>query len=254
MPASNARALQPISNLPVTPGRQVKVLRTELEKKENENDTLKNNIADLTKALDSLQLVKEKASAAEKLFAKTDEVEKKKKKKDPNAPVPAMTAYRYFCEDLKSKGAVEKSGEATRQMWKECQGEERKKFTEMASVDKKRFEEENEIYRKSVDAKESKEKALEMYYEKQKQELAMEFFEAHLQAQSAMNEKKKKKEKDPAAPKRAMSAYLFFCQENRDSIVKQNPDKSATEVMKIMAEEWGKLNKGKGGKKGTKKI
>jgi len=251
---SSSRALQPIANLPGTPGRQVKALRTELEKKDVENDALKSNIADLTKALDSLQLVKEKAAAAEKLFVKPAEADKKKKKKDPNAPAPAMTAYRYFCEDLKAKGQMEKSGEATRQMWKECQGDERKKFTDMASADKKRFEQENEVYQKSVNAKESEEKALEMYYEKQKQELAMEFFEAHLQAQNMMNEKKKKKEKDPAAPKRAMSAYLFFCQENRDSIVKKNPEKSATEIMKVLAEEWGKLAKGKGGKKGTKKY
>eukprot|EP00957_Ditylum_brightwellii_P056730 4299097-Ditylum_brightwellii.AAC.1 len=90
---SSSRALQPIANLPGTPGRQVKALRTELEKKDVENDALKSNIADLTKALDSLQLVKEKAAAAEKLFVKPAEADKKKKKKDPNAPAPAMTAY-----------------------------------------------------------------------------------------------------------------------------------------------------------------
>mmetsp|Transcript_20633 Transcript_20633/g.38731 ORF Transcript_20633/g.38731 Transcript_20633/m.38731 type:complete len:244 (-) Transcript_20633:129-860(-) len=86
----------------------------------------------------------------------------------------------------------------------------------------------------------------------------MQVYEAHkiaVQAVAEKDEKKKKKaKKDPDAPKRALSAYMYFCEEKRSSIKEANPDKSPAEITKILGEEWGKLDKGKGGKKGTKKY
>lgn len=244
------------SNLPTTPGRQVKYLSEELGKKETENGELKSSICDLTKALDSLQLVKEKVETNNP-FEKAAAEEKKSKKKDVNAPSPAVTAYVYFREANKDKES-ETDNEKTnwRELWKECKGDERQKFVDMAALDKKRFEKENEPYQIKLAEKLSEDKALKMFYEKQKQDLAMEFYEAHINAKNILDEKNKskKKVKDPDAPKRPLSNYMYFTQDRRAQVVETNPNASVTEVSKILGEEWSKLNKGKGGKKGTKKF
>lgn len=242
--------------MPPTPGRQVKQLRKDLDKKEGENEKLKDTISDLSKALENLQVVTEKSTTFVPLPQDKTGNDGKKNKKDVGLTKPnsAKSAYRFYSEA--NKHLLENSENSDmRKLWKECVGDERKKYVEMASQDKKRFEEENGIYLKKVAVKETEEKALEIYYAKQKQDLAMEFYEAHLQAQAAIiNKKKKKNSKDPDAPKRSMSSFMFFSQENRESVVKKNPDKSVGEIAKILGEEWGKLNKGKGGKKGTKKY
>lgn len=232
-------------NLPTTPGRQVKHLKAEVEKKDAQNEALKKNINDLTQALNSLNIVTQKASSLDNPFSKSDAIAAtggKKKKKDADAPVPAVTAYRYFCEDTIPTDA-ELSVEKKRQMWKECQGDARKKYTDLAAEDKKRFDKENSVYQEKVAAKEAEEKALNMYYEKEKQKIAMEFFEAHLQAKTVLDEKKKKKAKDPDAPKGFMSSYLFYSQDKREEITKANPGLSLTNIAKILGEEWNKLSK-----------
>jgi len=48
-----------------------------------------------------------------------------------------------------------------------------------------------------------------------------------------------KKAKDPNAPKRAMSAFFFWMQENRDKLKK--PGMGVADVAKAAGAEWGKL-------------
>lgn len=251
-------ALKTLSNLPPTPGRQVKYLREELGKKENENDKMKGDLADLSKALEKIKIVNDKVASDENPFSKCpskEDNDKKGKKRDKNAPAPAMTAYKFFTENVKKNNKEKEkiSGADLQKMWKECLGEERQKYVDMATKDKERFEKEDAVYQKISSEKALEEKALEMYYQKQKQELAMEFYEAHMKAQQ-IKEKNKKKAKDPDAPKGACSSYMFFCKEKREEITKKHSDKSPKEISKILGEEWQKLDKGKGGKKGAKKY
>merc|ERR1712088_238500 len=51
-------------------------------------------------------------------------------------------------------------------------------------------------------------------------------------------EKKQRKKKDPNAPKRPMSAYFLFMNENRPTVRKENPDASIGEVAKILGKMW----------------
>ena len=51
--------------------------------------------------------------------------------------------------------------------------------------------------------------------------------------------KKRKKVKDPHAPKRPLSAYLLFCAEYRQSVVDANPSAPPTEMMKKLSQMWG---------------
>ena len=53
---------------------------------------------------------------------------------------------------------------------------------------------------------------------------------------------KKKKVKDPNAPKRPMSAYLLFVKENRAAIAKENPAMKNTEVLSEVGRRWKTLD------------
>lgn len=47
-----------------------------------------------------------------------------------------------------------------------------------------------------------------------------------------------KKFKDPDAPKRGKSSYIYFCVEKREEIKNANPDMSATEIIKELGRVW----------------
>ena len=57
-------------------------------------------------------------------------------------------------------------------------------------------------------------------------------------AKSPKKVKKAKKVKDPNAPKRNLSAYFFFMNDQRPKVVKSNPDLKVTEVGKKLGELW----------------
>jgi len=48
--------------------------------------------------------------------------------------------------------------------------------------------------------------------------------------------------KDPSAPKRGLSAYMFFSQEHRKLVQTENPDASFGEIGKILGEKWKHMN------------
>ncbi|KAL7100842.1 hypothetical protein ACP275_08G020100 [Erythranthe tilingii] len=53
--------------------------------------------------------------------------------------------------------------------------------------------------------------------------------------------KKQKKKKDPNAPKRAISAFMYFSQVERENLKKTNPGISFTDVAKVLGERWHKM-------------
>ena len=63
----------------------------------------------------------------------------------------------------------------------------------------------------------------------------------------------KKPKSDPSRPKRAKSAYTFFCVDARADLKKENPELKAKEVMSRMGEMWTTL-KSSTDKKDTKKV
>jgi len=54
-------------------------------------------------------------------------------------------------------------------------------------------------------------------------------------------EKKVKAKKDPNAPKRGLSAFMFFAKEERPKVLKDNPSFGVPEVGKELGARWGKL-------------
>lgn len=59
---------------------------------------------------------------------------------------------------------------------------------------------------------------------------------------AAVPEKKAKRaKKDPNAPKRALSAYMFFVNSNRESVITKNPGIGFGEVGKVLGAQWKSL-------------
>jgi structure-specific recognition protein 1 len=54
--------------------------------------------------------------------------------------------------------------------------------------------------------------------------------------------KKQKKKKDPNAPKRALSGFMFFSQMERENLKKTNPGISFTDVGRVLGEKWKNLS------------
>jgi len=54
--------------------------------------------------------------------------------------------------------------------------------------------------------------------------------------------RKAKKEKDPNAPKRPLSAFMFFCQDNRPALKQANPNANFSELGKIMGAAWKEVS------------
>merc|ERR1711879_41472 len=52
-----------------------------------------------------------------------------------------------------------------------------------------------------------------------------------------------KKKKDPNAPRKALSAYMFFAQANRDKVKKEHPDATFGELGKYLGKLWSKASK-----------
>ena len=55
---------------------------------------------------------------------------------------------------------------------------------------------------------------------------------------SLINFKKNTKVKKVKAPKRGLSAWIYFTSEKRTEVKEQNPDKKTTELTTIMSEMW----------------
>lgn len=90
----------------------------------------------------------------EKVFSQKISVDKNgKKRKDPNSPTKPHTAYNLFCkemrEKIKAKDPSITFGDINKicgQKWKEL--EDKTKYTALAEKDKKRYEEEEEQYKR----------------------------------------------------------------------------------------------------------
>ncbi|KAJ5888008.1 non-histone chromosomal protein 6 [Penicillium taxi] len=58
----------------------------------------------------------------------------------------------------------------------------------------------------------------------------------------AAKERVQRRKKDPNAPKRGLSAYMFFANDNRDKVREENPGISFGQVGKTLGERWKALS------------
>lgn len=149
-------------------------------------------------------------------------------KKDPNAPKRGKSAYLFFCTALRdtvktSLGADSKATDVTRELgarWNKLKASSKpadKKalsgFEVEAAEDKARYDNEKINYVPPV---------------------GEDVFDTKIKRRGG-----KKANKD--GPKRAKSAYLFFCDANRDIVKSKDPSLKATEVTSELGRLWNVL-------------
>uniref|UniRef100_A0A3Q2WEX3 High mobility group protein B2 n=1 Tax=Haplochromis burtoni TaxID=8153 RepID=A0A3Q2WEX3_HAPBU len=132
-------------------------------------------------------------------------------KGDPTKPRGKMSSYAYFvqtCREEHKKKHPEASvnfaefSKKCSERWKTMSAKEKGKFEDMARQDKARYEREMMNY------------------------------------VPARGGKKKKKYKDPNAPKRPPSAFFIFCSEFRPKVKGESPGLSIGDVAKRLGEMW----------------
>ena len=95
----------------------------------------------------------------------------------------------------------------------------------------------NELLKKLMDAKSEAFTEVKELVTELREEL-----KTSLQSAPVAETKKGKKAKDPNAPKGALSAFMYFSNEVRDKIRKENPDMKLTDVSKKIGEQWKALS------------
>ncbi|XP_010902561.2 high mobility group protein 1.2-like [Esox lucius] len=136
--------------------------------------------------------------------------------KNPSKPRGMMSSYAYFvqmCREEHKKKHPEASinfsefSKTCSERWKAMTAKERGKFEDLAKLDKLRYEREMKSY---VPPKGEK--------------------------------KKKKKLKQPIAPKRPPTAFFIFCADLRPQVKVETPGLSIGDVAKKLGEKWNKLS------------
>jgi hypothetical protein len=104
----------------------------------------------------------------------------------------------------------------------------------------------NALYTKKIKEtiKETESKEVKKALKALLKEFEAEEFKAEVVTQVAkvVKAEKPKKLKDPEEPKKTKSAYLFFCEDKRPQVKKENPEAKAVEVLKILGAMWKALS------------
>ena len=174
-----------------------------------------------------------------KNYDPSEDVEEEQKARKPrakkvkNAPKNASGPYIFFCKeerenvkkempDLTAKEIMTELGKR----WKEIKDtDEVEKYKKMAEEDKVRYTEEMKNYIPSDEEEEKTKKP-----------------------------RKQRAKKDKNAPKNVRSVYIFYCEKNRDSIKKKNPELKGKEITAKLSEEWKKIKDTDKAKKYTKMV
>jgi len=142
-----------------------------------------------------------------------------KAKKDPNAPKKNMSAYMFFSnvkrKELKKSRPDLKFGDIARAIsveYKKLSPDELKEFEDMAKADKRRYAKDMEGYTPPPKSEKSEKTPT------------------------------KKAKKDPNAPKKPMTSFMYYSTENRSRVKKENPDASFGEIAKIIGLKFRELD------------
>ncbi|XP_031340324.1 high mobility group protein B2-like isoform X2 [Photinus pyralis] len=139
--------------------------------------------------------------------------------KADSRPRGRMTAYAFFvqtCREEHKKKHPEENvvfaefSKKCAERWKTMLDKEKKRFHEMAEKDKKRYDAEMQNY---TPPKGEKQRG-----------------------------KKRKQIKDPNAPKRSLSAFFWFCNDERSKVKSQNPEYGVGDIAKELGRRWAEAD------------
>jgi hypothetical protein len=115
------------------------------------------------------------------------------------------------------------------------------KAAKAASVD---YVEKQEVlsFKKKLIKKDSEDQKKLMYVEDSKEAEKKSVFMSTVAFDLPASVKGKKAKKDPLAPKKGMSAFMMFSNENRNKIKTDNPEATFGEIGRKVGEAWKALN------------
>ena len=200
-----------IARLSTIPKKHLELVIAQLE-------TTKVEINELlsTEKVEKKKTIVKKEKKASKASTKST---KSTKKKDENAVKKPLSSYMLFCKDHRSvistenvgiapKDVLKKLGEA----WKALSDDEKAVYTEKASDDKRRYEEETGSKEKPSTSKKSNSDPID-------------------------DGKDDGKEK-----KKSLSPYIRFCNEKRASVKESHPEMDGKTVIKTLGAMWRALS------------
>jgi len=130
-------------------------------------------------------------------------------------PKGRMSAYTFFVQTCREEHRKKHPNENVNftefskkcaERWKQMTDKEKKRFADMADKDKQRYDREMSSY-----------------------------------VPAAGEGGRKKRKKDPNAPKRPLSAFFLYCADERAAIKAVHPTHSVGEVAKELGEKWNKV-------------
>ncbi|KAK4471260.1 hypothetical protein MN116_004562 [Schistosoma mekongi] len=136
------------------------------------------------------------------------------KTKDKNKPKGPMSAYSCFVQVIREEHKKKHPGEQIvfsdfskkcAERWKLMTPKEKKRFEDLAVLDRERFNREMCDY---------------------------------VPPDGIKKGKKRKGPKDPSVPARAWSAFFFFCDEFRAKVRESNPDWKVADIAKELGRQW----------------
>ncbi|CAI2729418.1 unnamed protein product [Schistosoma spindalis] len=136
------------------------------------------------------------------------------KTKDKNKPKGPMSAYACFVQVIREEHKKKHPGEQIvfsdfskkcAERWKLMTPKEKKRFEDLAVLDRERFNREMCDY---------------------------------VPPDGMKKGKKRKGPKDPTVPARAWSAFFFFCDEFRSKVRESNPDWKVADIAKELGRQW----------------
>jgi len=143
----------------------------------------------------------------------TNHVQENVKGKKPKGRMSSYTFFVQMCREEHRKKHPNENVNFTEfskkcaERWKQMNEPEKKRFAEMADKDKLRYDKEMASYTPAVET----------------------------------GGRRKKKKKDPNAPKRALSAFFLFCADERPSVKVKFPTHSVGDTAKELGERWNKV-------------
>jgi len=132
-------------------------------------------------------------------------------------PKGRMSAYTFFVQTCREEHRKKHPNENVNftefskkcaERWKQMTEKEKKRFAEMAEKDKVRYDKEMSTYTPPA---------------------------------GEGGTSRKRKKKDPNAPKRPLSAFFLFCHDERPSVKAIHPTHSVGDVAKELGDRWNKV-------------
>ena len=145
---------------------------------------------------------------------------KQTEKKDKDAPKGPCNAYIFFTKEVRASTTTAMKLDNPKvtnkeivagmgQLWQETSPADREEYEAMAIEDKKRYDDEMEVY------------------------------------EAEHPDKARKSTKDANSPKRPtkMTAYHLFCEENRERLAEENEELDGREINALLAKKWEEFKK-----------